>query len=87
MPLDGYSARGGLSHQDITHLTDQELRMLGYDVELEPGERGTVLVTCPALPEVAVWGETITEALDQVEHAIGDAIASRMAEVKPLLRQ
>ena len=61
--------------------------MLGYDVELEPGERGTVLATCPALPEVAVWGETIAEALDQVEHAIGDAIASRMAEVKPLLRQ
>ena len=72
--------RGRFAFPNMTDLTDQDLRMLGYEVELEPGERGTVLVTCPALPEVAVWGETIADALDQVEGAISNAIALRMAD-------
>jgi antitoxin HicB len=37
--------------------------MLGYRIKLAPDDNGTVLVTCPALPEVATFGEDEADAL------------------------
>jgi antitoxin HicB len=54
--------------------------MLGYRIKLEPDDNGTLLVTCPALPEVTTFGDDEAGALRHAVRAIEEAIAARMAE-------
>ena len=37
---------------------------LTYPIKLEPDDNGTLLVTCPALPEVTTFGEDEAEAFE-----------------------
>jgi antitoxin HicB len=50
-----------------------------YSVLLEPDENGTVLVTCPDLPEVTTWGENHKDAVRRAADAIEEALAARIA--------
>ena len=55
---------------------------LTYPIKLQPDDNDTLLVTCPALPEVTTFGEDEADA-DAIEHArdaIEEAIAARMAD-------
>ena len=54
--------------------------MLGYRIKLAPDDNGTVLVTCPALPEVTTFGEDEADALRRAVGAIEEALAARMAD-------
>jgi antitoxin HicB len=51
-----------------------------YPIKLEPDDNGTLLVTCPALPEVTTFGEDEAEAIEHARDAIEGAIAERMAD-------
>ena len=51
-----------------------------YPIKLEPDDNGTLLVTCPALPEVTTFGEDEAEAIKHARDAIEEAIAARMAD-------
>lgn len=53
--------------------------MLAYRVELTPDDNGTLLVTCPELPEVTTYGEDRDDALMRGRDAIEEAIAARIA--------
>ncbi len=53
--------------------------MLGYRIKTEPDDNGTLLVTCPALPEVATFGDDEADAMRHAVGAIEEAIAARMA--------
>jgi antitoxin HicB len=53
--------------------------MLAYVVKLEPDDNGTLLVTCPALPEVTTFGESEEDALQHAVGAIEEAIAARIS--------
>lgn len=55
-----------------------------YPVVLEPDDNGTVLVTCPDLPEVTTWGEDEEDALRHGADAIEEALAARIAHRDPL---
>jgi antitoxin HicB len=50
-----------------------------YPVSLEPDENGTLLVTCPDLPELTTWGEDEGDALQRAADAIEEALAARIA--------
>ena len=50
-----------------------------YPVSLEPDENGTLLVTCPDLPELTTWGEDESDALQRASDAIEEALAARIA--------
>jgi antitoxin HicB len=50
-----------------------------YAVILEPDDNGTLLVTCPELPEVTSFGGAVEDALRRVADAIEEALASRIA--------
>jgi antitoxin HicB len=54
--------------------------MLGYRIKLEADDNGTLLVTCPALPEVTTFGDDETDAMRHAVGAIEEAIAARMAD-------
>jgi antitoxin HicB len=54
--------------------------MLSYRIELVPDDNGTLLVTCPALPEVTTFGNDESDALVHAHEAIEEAIAARMAK-------
>lgn len=58
--------------------------MLGYPLELAPDDNGTLLVTCPDLPEVTTFGEDKASAIDQAVDAIETALASRIADDEPV---
>jgi antitoxin HicB len=49
-----------------------------YPVLLEPDDNGTLLVTCPDLPEVTSWGEDQEDALQRAVDAIEEALAARI---------
>ena len=53
---------------------------LNYPIKLEPDDNGTLLVTCPALPEVTTFGEDEADAIEHARDAIEEAIAARMAD-------
>jgi antitoxin HicB len=60
--------------------------MLGYRIKLAPDDNGTLLVTCPALPEVTTFGENREDAIRHAVDAIEEALAARIArgaEVPP----
>jgi antitoxin HicB len=50
---------------------------LDYRVLLTPDDNGTLLVTCPDLPEVTTFGSNKAEALRHARDAIEEAIAAR----------
>lgn len=54
--------------------------MLGYRIKLEPDDNGTLLVTCPALPEVTTFGDDEADAMRHAVDAIEEAIASRVSD-------
>ncbi len=54
--------------------------MLGYRIKLELDDNGTLLVTCPALPEVTTFGDEEADAMARAVGAIEEAIAARMAD-------
>jgi len=49
-----------------------------YSVILTPDDNGTLLVTCPDLPEVATFGEDAEDALRRAADAIEEALAARI---------
>ena len=54
--------------------------MLGYRIKIEPDDNGTLLVTCPALPEVTTFGDDEADAMRRAVGALEEAIAARMAD-------
>jgi antitoxin HicB len=54
--------------------------MLRYPIKLERDDNGTLLVTCPALPEVTTFGEDKAEAVRHAADAIEEALAGRIAD-------
>lgn len=58
------------------------MKVLGYDVVLTPDDNGTLLVTCPALPEVTTFGENEAAALAHAADAIEEAVCSRAVDDK-----
>ncbi|HWG05850.1 MAG TPA: type II toxin-antitoxin system HicB family antitoxin, partial [Beijerinckiaceae bacterium] len=53
---------------------------LGYIVTLEPDDNGTIFGTCPAMPEVSLFGDDEGDALLHAPGAIEEAIARRIAD-------
>ncbi len=53
---------------------------LRYPIEMTPDENGTVLVTCPALPEVTTFGANEADARHHAIGAIEEALAARIAD-------
>jgi antitoxin HicB len=51
-----------------------------YLIKLEPDDNDTLLVTCPALPEVATFGDDVADALRRAGGAIEEALAARIAD-------
>ena len=54
--------------------------MLGYRIKIEPDDNGTLLVACPALPEVTTFGDDEADAMRRAVGALEEAIAARMAD-------
>ncbi|MDE7064033.1 MAG: type II toxin-antitoxin system HicB family antitoxin [Desulfovibrionaceae bacterium] len=50
-----------------------------YTVLLVPDDNGTLMVTCPDLPEVATFGDDREDALLRAADALEEALAARMA--------
>src|SRR6266508_1011678 len=53
---------------------------LRYPVKLEADDNGTVLATCPSLPEVTTFGEDDADALAHAIGAIEEALAARIGD-------
>lgn len=60
---------------------------LTYPIKLESDDNGTLLVTCPALPEVTTFGKDEAEASKHARDAIEEAIAARMADGREVPEQ
>ncbi|MCP4329990.1 MAG: type II toxin-antitoxin system HicB family antitoxin [Alphaproteobacteria bacterium] len=58
--------------------------MISYRVKLEADDNGTLLVTCPDLPEVTTHGEDEADARSRALDAIEEAIAARIADREPI---
>ncbi len=54
--------------------------MSAYLIELTPDDNGTLLVTCPRLPEVTTFGDTEAEAVKHAADAVSEALAARIAD-------
>jgi antitoxin HicB len=50
-----------------------------YAVILEPDDNGTLLVSCPELPEVTTFGDNVEDAIRRAADAIEEALAARIA--------
>ncbi len=50
-----------------------------YAIILTPDDNGTLLVTCPDLPEVTRSGEGEEDAMQRAGDAIEEALAARIA--------
>lgn len=53
--------------------------MRAYRLKFEPDDNGTILVTCPALPEVTTFGDSERECAERAIAAIEEALAARIA--------
>jgi antitoxin HicB len=53
--------------------------MMMYPLVIEPDDNGTLLVTCPMLPEVTTFGSDHIDALHRGTEAVEEALAARMA--------
>jgi antitoxin HicB len=58
--------------------------MLRYPVALTDDDNGTILATCPDLPEAATFGEDRDDALLRAVDAIETAIQGRIADREPV---
>jgi antitoxin HicB len=61
---------------------------LGYIVTLETDDNGTIFGTCPAMPEVSLFGDDRNDALAHATGALEEAIAARLAawiDVPPMV--
>ena len=58
--------------------------MLAYLLETTPDDNGTLLVTCPAFPEVTTFGEDQAQARLHAIDAIEEAIAARISDGDPI---
>lgn len=61
---------------------------MDYRIKVEPDDNETLLVTCPALPEVTTFAETARQVPRMAQKAIEEAIAARISqgEVVPCFR-
>src|SRR5438067_7961662 len=50
-----------------------------YPIKLETDANGTLLVTCPDLPELTTWGDDREDSLLRAADAIEEALAARIA--------
>ncbi len=55
-----------------------------YPLLLTPDDNGTLLVTCPDLPEVTSFGETEQEAIEHGQQAVAEAISARLARFESI---
>jgi antitoxin HicB len=53
--------------------------MSAYRIELTPDDNGTLLVSCPALPEVTTFGDDEDDALRHAADAVAEALAARIS--------
>ena len=53
--------------------------MLRYPLLFQPDDNGTVLVTCPVLPEMTTFGETTADAFQHGREAVEEALGARIA--------
>src|SRR5712692_5704977 len=61
--------------------------MIAYRIETIPDDNGTLLVTCPAFPEVTTFGPKDADELrDIARAAVEEAIAARISNGDPLPR-
>ncbi|TXN51722.1 type II toxin-antitoxin system HicB family antitoxin [Methylobacterium sp. WL18] len=58
--------------------------MLRYPVTLTPDDDGTLLVTCPDLPEVTSFGEGSADALVHGADAVATALKGRITARQPV---
>jgi antitoxin HicB len=58
--------------------------MLAYLIKLTPDDNDTLMVTCPALPEVTTFGATVEEIQRAAVGAIEEAIAARISHGEEL---
>lgn len=58
--------------------------MRGYPIDMTPDDNGTLLVTCPDLPEVTSFGEDEADAIAHARDAIEEALASRISRADDL---
>ena len=56
------------------------MRSPSYRCTYEPDDNGTILVRCPAFPEVVTYGEDVPRAWWNALGAIEEAIAARIAD-------
>jgi antitoxin HicB len=50
-----------------------------YALVFTPDDNGTLLVTCPDLPEVATFGEDAEDAMQRAADAVEEALAARIS--------
>ncbi|MEX0851914.1 MAG: type II toxin-antitoxin system HicB family antitoxin [Bauldia sp.] len=60
--------------------------MLAYRIDLTPDDNGTLLVTCPDLPEVTSFGDDEADALKRALDAVEEALAGRIANKQAIPR-
>lgn len=53
--------------------------MIGYPIDMAADDNGTLLVTCPDLPEVTTFGADPADAIARARDAIEEALADRIA--------
>lgn len=53
--------------------------MLVFPISIEPDDNGTVLITCPSLPEVTTFAESGPDIFERARDAIEEALAARLA--------
>lgn len=58
------------------------MNVLGFLVEITPDNKGTLLVTCPALPEIETYAIDEEDAFFRAADAIMDALSAREAELQ-----
>jgi antitoxin HicB len=54
--------------------------MLGYHIKTTPDDNGTLLITCPAFPEVTTFADASNEVIRHARAAIEEAIAARISD-------
>ena len=58
--------------------------MLTYQIKVTPDDNGTLLVTCPALPELTTFADNSAGTHARAVEAIEEALAARLAEGREL---
>ena len=57
----------------------------GYVVEMAAADDGTILITCPDLPEIKTTAKTPAEALYRAEEAVDAAVSDRIVRGEPII--